>query len=229
MSASFVEELMKAIIETAMIPKVQVERSVGLILGMFLESVLTETFRDDPILSGSIKMICPEFPLKKPDNNQSTNIDWLMYNPERRQLLFIELKTSDTSIDASQNSIYLAKQETIQSEGGSFLITDLEQFRKASKERGKYQYILEKVERFGLDIAECHDARIVYLVPKSAEHKVLNYADKVLNFSMLPPSIPGPFTEEWIVVHCFLGELDKLSQKTRNLKSSRSKHLSVRR
>jgi len=80
MCASFVEALMESIIETAMIPKVQIERAVGPILSMFLEDVLTETLRDDPVLSGRLVMICPEFPLKKIGNNQSTNIDWLMYN-----------------------------------------------------------------------------------------------------------------------------------------------------
>jgi hypothetical protein len=127
MRASFIETLMSHIMEGAMIPKVQIERAVGPILGMFLEDVLTETFREDPDYCGSLAMICPEFPLKKTGNRQSTNIDWLMYNKERRQLLFIELKTSDTSIEDDQNAIYYANQEAILSQGGSFLIEDLEQ------------------------------------------------------------------------------------------------------
>jgi hypothetical protein len=138
MCASFVEALMDHIMEGAMIPKVQIERAVGPILSMFLADVLAETLRDDPALSGPLAMICPEFPLKKADVNQSTNFDWLMYNTERRQLLFVELKTSDTSFKADQSASYLANQEAVQNKGGSFLIDDLKKVVGASQESGKY-------------------------------------------------------------------------------------------
>ena len=106
MEKLFIETLMHHIIEAAMIPKSQVERAVGPILSMFLDVVLTETFRNDQDLSGSLVMVSPEFPLKKIDNWQSTNIDWLMYNTQRQQLLLVELKTSDTSTNDAQNFIY---------------------------------------------------------------------------------------------------------------------------
>ena len=216
MFASFVEALMDSIIGTAMIPKVQIERAVGPILSMFIADVLTETLRDDPALSGRLVMICPEFPLKKIGNSQSTNIDWLMYNIERRQLLFVELKTSDTSVRADQNAIYQATQETIRSECGSFLIKDIEQLRDASREFGKYRYILEKVSPFETEIGACCDARIVYLVPKSAEHKVKDHADRVITFAMLSNNITGSFAEEWKIIQSQLCKLDTSSQNTRN-------------
>jgi len=78
MGNSFAEALMTHIMEATMIPKVQVERVVGPILSMFIGDVLTATLRDDSRLSGDIKLIAPEFPLKKEGNRQSTNIDWLM-------------------------------------------------------------------------------------------------------------------------------------------------------
>ena len=229
MHASFVETLMDHIMETTMIPKVQIERAVGPILSMFLEDVLTETLRDDPDLSGPITMICPEFPLKKPGNRQSTNIDWLMYNTVRRQLLFFELKTSDTSVDADQNAIYHGKQKAVNSEGGSFLIEDLEQLKGASKEYGKYLYILEKVSQYKNEISECHDAKIIYLVPKSAERKVQGHADKVLTFGMLSNSITGSFAKEWIIIQSHLCLLDDSSQRVRNRQSaqvSKTAHVS---
>jgi hypothetical protein len=216
MFASFVEALMESIIETAMIPKVQIERAVGPILSMFLEDVLTETLRDDPALSGRLVMICPEFPLKKPGNSQSTNIDWLMYNSVRRQLLFVELKTSDTSIVTDQSNIYSEKQKTVRSDGGSFLIKDIEHLRDASRESGKYRYIIEKVSPFKAEIAACRDVRIVYLVPKSAEHNVKDHADRVLTFGMLSNDINGSFAEEWKVIQSRLCKLDASSRKTRN-------------
>lgn len=149
--------------EGTMIPKSQIERAVGPILSMFLDVVLSETFREDKKLSGSLKLVCPEFPLKKKDNWQSTNIDWLMYNKDRKQLLFVELKTSDTSINDDQNSIYHIKQEAILHNGGAFLIEDLEQMRDRSSEFGKYQHILEtKVLPLKDEISNCHDAKIIW-------------------------------------------------------------------
>ena len=118
-----------------MIPKVQTEREVGPILDMFLEGLLTEAFRDDPQLSGPITTISREFPFKKPGIRQSTNIDWLMRNAEREQLIFVELKTADTSFDGEQSEIYRAKQEVIRTRGASFLVEDLRRapgrFRRA--------------------------------------------------------------------------------------------------
>ena len=217
MCALFVEALMDHIMEGSMIPKVQIERAVGPILSMFLADVMTETLRDDPALSGSIAMICPEFPLKKADNKQSTNIDWLMYNKERQQLLFVELKTSDTSFDNGQNEIYRTKQDAVRSEGGSFLMEDLEQLMNASTEAGKYRYILEKrLSLFKTEITACRDARIIYLIPKSAEYKVQGLADKVFSFGMLSNSITGSFAEEWSVIRSHLCVLDDSSRRSRN-------------
>ena len=217
MCALFVEALMDHIMEGVMIPKVQIERAVGPILSMFLADVLTETLRDDPALSGSIVMICPEFPLKKADNKQSTNIDWLMYNKERQQLLFVELKTSDTSFDSGQNVIYRAKQDAVRGEGGSFLMEDLEQMTNASTEAGKYRYILEKrLSLFKTEITACRDAKIIYLIPKSAQHKVRDLADKVFSFGMLSNTITGSFAEEWSVIRSHLCVLDNSSRRSRN-------------
>jgi hypothetical protein len=221
MHTSFVKTMMDNIMEGVMIPKVQIERAVGPIMSMFLPEVLTKTLFEDPVLSGPLELICQEFPLKKQDNRQSTNIDWLMYNTERKQLVFVELKTSDTSVyDPEQIAVYREKQETVRREGGSFLIEDLEQLRDASQESGKYRFILEKkVLPFKFQITSCHDARIIYIVPKSAEQKVQGYADKVLNFKMLSNSITGLFAEEWNSIHACLCTLDDSSRRIRNLQS----------
>ena len=217
MCASFAQALMERIIEGTMIPKVQTEREVAPILSMFLEEILTEAFKSHPHLSGPITMICPEFPLKKQNNRQSTNIDWLMRNSEREQLVFVELKTSDTSVDTEQSAIYLATQSAIRDQGASFLVEDLRQLRDASGEHGKYTYVLKNgVEPLYDAFAACREAAIVYLVPKSAEHKVRKHADRVLTFSELPDSVSGPFAAEWEVVRPYLCRFDEMSRTTRN-------------
>lgn len=229
MGNPFVEELMNHIMETRMIPKVQVERAVGPILNVFLADVLTATFSHDPNRAGKNVVICPEFPFKKPDNNQSTNIDWLMYNPEQKELLFVELKTSDTSVNVQQTAFYRAKQKEIREQGGAILIQDLEAIRDASSEYGKYQFIMEeKILPFKKDIYLCHDACIVYLVPESAVHKVKKYADIVLTFGGLSNTIEGPYSEEWRIIQRHLCVLDTSSQQSRNRKIAPNKTSSNR-
>lgn len=217
MSNDFVKTLMEHIMEATMIPKAQIERAVGPILSMFLPAVLTETFRTDPVLSGRIEMVCPEFPLKKTHNRQSTNIDWLMYHPGRKMLLMVELKTADTSVNDVQNAIYRQVQDRVRQQGGEFLVTDLEVLRDTSKESGKYQYLLEQhIAPFRSQISTSHEARLIYLVPKSAQRKVIGHADAVLTFGMLSDAISGPYAEEWKVIHAALCGLDVLSQRSRN-------------
>jgi hypothetical protein len=228
MGASFIGAMMDHIMEGMMIPKVQIERVVGPILSMFLEDVLTETLRQDPLMSGRLTMICPEFPFKKDGSRQSTNIDWLMYNPDRRQLVFLELKTADSSVDLEQSAIYHARQTEVRRAGGSFLIEDLKELRDASGEHGKYSYIIDKkVAPNAAAIAACRDAVILYLVPRSAERKLQGHADKLLTFSMLSDSIPGPFAEEWKTIREHLCVLDESSKQVRNHKSDRPSQIGV--
>jgi len=207
------------IIEGMLIPKVQIERAVGPILSMYLEDVLTETLQTNSEFSGKIFMICQEFPLKKESNWQSTNIDYLLYNSDRKQLIFLELKTSDTSVNHEQNRIYREKQEEVRRKGGEFLIEDIEQMRDRSVEHGKYQYLLEeKILQFKSEITRCSDAIIIFLVPESAKNRVKDDADMVLSFSMLAERIRGPFAEEWSVIRKHLLKLDSSSQFSRNSK-----------
>lgn len=106
MNKGFLSHLMAHLLEGSQIPKVQVERSIGPVLGFFLAEVLTATLKDDGALSGRYRMLCPEFPLAK-EKNQSTNIDFLLYNEDRQALVFLELKTACSSFAADQAEIYL--------------------------------------------------------------------------------------------------------------------------
>ena len=100
----FIEQLMAHITRLTMIPKVQVERAIGPILGLFIAELLSTKW------SKRVEMICEEFPLRKVNGiltYQSTNIDWLLYNRSDDQLVFLELKTAYTSFDPVQKDIYL--------------------------------------------------------------------------------------------------------------------------
>ena len=92
----FFDSLVKHIMLGVKIPKVQIERVIGPILGFFIEDILSS------LLDEHIVTISAEFPLRKFENdsgtrnNQSTNIDWLMYCRKKKELIFVELKTTDT-------------------------------------------------------------------------------------------------------------------------------------
>ena len=138
----FVEALMKNILDGVMIPKLQIERTIGPILGFFLEGILSKN------LDVSVVMLSPEFPIRihrllDSDKNYSTNIDWLMMDVDKKELLLVELKTSDTSLNKDQIEVYKNLQKLIAKEkSSSFLVNELERIASASQEHGKYKNIL---------------------------------------------------------------------------------------
>lgn len=84
------------------IPKFQVERAVGPILGYFME-------KEPRLLGGDTIVLAAEFPLRKPGGGyQSTNVDWLLYDRGRRELVLLELKTESGSFRGAQFETYLA-------------------------------------------------------------------------------------------------------------------------
>ena len=214
-NTQFITQLMAHILEGVRIPKVQVERAVGPILGFFIADVLTKTLKDDDELRGQYRMLSPEFPLlKKHGNLQSTNIDWLLYNETRKELVFLELKTARSSFSPEQAVIYLENKLKVLDKGAAFLVEDLEKIGAASSEQQKYEFVRRIIEeRFpggSSAMAACHSVKIIYLVPapvrENSEH--LKRIDKVLSFSELADEIEGPFADEWRAICHALRQLD---------------------
>jgi hypothetical protein len=224
---AFVNALMQYIVaDLGKIPKAQVERAVGPILGLFLEQVFSKVFQD------AVQVICPEFPLRKPDSNQSTNLDWLLYAKNRDQFLFVELKTTDTTYREDQADIYREAIKGIETCGAARLIEDVKSIKCASSEWGKYENVLSRVEK--TDYRNCTKAALVYLVPKcslpcpgkdkSAQdipigenpQKSMNGQVVWLSFEDLPKEIDDPFAHEWRVVRKWLVQLDATTRDTRN-------------
>ena len=213
---TFIRQLMSHILEGVRIPKLQVERAVGPVLGFFLEDVLTATLAEDEELSGRYRMLCPEFPLlkKSASNLQSTNIDWLLYNETRQELLFLELKTASTSFSGDQALTYLETKLKVLDQGAAFLSEDLDLIEQASLEHQKYAFIRQLLaERLsgGLPaLAACHSLRVMYLVPAPMKESTphLQRMDKALSFSELKEEIDSPFADEWRVICQALKQLD---------------------
>jgi len=213
----FIEKLMSHITDLAMVPKAQVERAVAPIISLFIAELLTRKW------DRQIELICEEFPLRKPNGTfQSTNIDWLLYNAADNELIFLELKTVDTSFDPGQKKIYLDLIERIGEEGLSFLREDLGKIMDNSLEPEKYKQTLscisnciEKNPRY----SDCRKAKLVYLAPAAMRDARKEYSEKEvewLSFQDLPEKISGELGVEWSIIRTALLDLDKSSQNFRN-------------
>lgn len=202
----FLEKLMEVIIDEGInTPKAQVERYLSPILAIFLPDILSQKF------GKKYTMIAPEFPIRKgriePDGtNQSTNIDYLMFNETDKKFAFIELKTDSRSFKESQLGIYHKLQEICdktEDAFGQMLFNDLKEIHKASSQKGKYENFIKAIWKE--DIYNSIDSmEIIYLVP--AKNKLTNL--NVLSFKDLPSVISSEYAEEWGVIHKKLLKLD---------------------
>ena len=226
MNKGFLSHLMAHLLEGSQIPKVQVERSVGPVLGFFLAEVLTATLKDDGALSGRYRMLCPEFPLAKGNSLQSTNIDFLLYNEDRQALVFLELKTAGSSFSPDQAVIYLENKLKVLDHSAAYLVNDLERIKASSTAPQKYAAVQQMLEtRFpgGMGaMAQCRQLHVIYLVPAQLKERDphLKRMDKALSFGELAMDIDGPFAEEWATIGQTLQQLDD------NVKSNPSSTIS---
>lgn len=218
----FLEELMTHIMDLTMIPKVQVERAIGPILGMFLAELLSTLWTKTLGHPVQVEMICEEFPLRKaPGTCQSTNIDWLLYNVSDDELVFLELKTADTSFDPLQEDAYLDLIKRIgESESESlFLFTDLEEIMEHSLEPKKYGKVLECVRKCvekNPRLSNCRKAKLVYLAPAAIHPTTPRPGVKWMSFGDLPDRVSDNLAVEWGIIRRALVKLDSITRHSRN-------------
>jgi hypothetical protein len=206
----FIEKLMEHIMHLTVIPKVQVERAIGPILGLFIAELLSTKW------SKGVELICEEFPLRKAPKNgilkyQSTNIDWLLYDVKEDQLVFLELKTACTSFDPDQEDTYHRVIRRIKESGALFLVDDLQEIMCRSLERKKYEEVLKSFPKDS-PYSNCRNAKVVYIAPsamiKDARRKLTGSEVEWLSFTDLPGKIFSKFAAEWEIIHRYLVELD---------------------
>lgn len=210
LETKFVQDFMKHIIALTKTPKVQVERIVSPILGMFIEEIFNAKFKDDSNYSGKYELISPEFPLKKGGNYQSTNIDFLLLNREKKLILFLELKTDSSSYREEQYDIYLKYKNRIEEDSARIFIADIENIKLNSDKSDKYKAICEKLEKMKEELKQIRKVALVYLIPakKLSEFKKKYPGDLFLSFSDLPDKINHQYSEYWSVIRKDLLKLD---------------------
>ena len=204
----FFEALMNNIMEGVKTPKVQIERVVGPILGFFIKDIISSLLNyEDLIILGA------EFPLRKLDNNQSTNIDWLMYSKTDNKLLFVELKTTVTSLSTAQALSYDEIQAKIRkgTTGAEFLKLDVSKIMGASKEKEKYTSVWNKIKDINFSVID--NSQIIYIAPKAAKNRFskIPCRDAVF-YSFADLAIDEgkniPFRSQWEILQKILCELD---------------------
>lgn len=209
--SEFVDRLCASIIDHQNIPKLQVERLVGPVLGIFLQDILDALALKDSLPHGKYEIVSPEWPLRIQEPGfQSTNIDWLAINRSNLSLLFIELKTSSSSIDKRQKDIYVEKMKKIRRETAGFLLQDIEEIAPKSAETKKYRHLISKARNLSFDFSACREVDLLYIVPKAGKQSV--QADDVkwmISFEDLPELLPLHSGEAWSKLRPALIELDR--------------------
>jgi hypothetical protein len=79
MNNTFLENLFKLLTTNKEFPNYQAERRIDIFINYFLAEMLTN------YMGKKVEFVCPEFPLKKADNNQSTKLDYLCKTNDEMQ------------------------------------------------------------------------------------------------------------------------------------------------
>jgi len=159
-SDAYLEQALANLVANKKLPKYQFERAVDAFLGVFLPAIVEQLTP----ATGPVRLVAQEFPLKKPDSNQSTNVDYVLFDAGNDVMpwIFLELKTDSGSMKDSQALIYAQRLPTATM---SQLLDDVRGIMGVSKVPAKYAALLERFTGF-----EDHDghARAVYLTPGEA-------------------------------------------------------------
>lgn len=203
----FAERLMAEVLRLHGIPKVQVERIVGPILGIFLPQVLGDLLKL-PGAAAGFEVIAPEFPLKREDNHQSTNVDWLTLHRPSGTVVLLELKTAVDSVDREQLDTYERIRRRIERDGAGFLLDDLRVIHGASAQSAKYDTLLAMCEPFEAPLRAARRAVTACLLPAACRTPATAAVVLWRNFGDLPERVPGELADAWAVVRQGLLRLD---------------------
>lgn len=188
--SEFLRELFSSLVSNKEIPKYQFERRIDTILELFLPEFLSKKF------GGEATFVVPEFPLKKIENNQSNNVDYLFYLKRPfaaiDKWLLCELKTDDDSINLEQLQLY----SRAKTKGMKLLLNDVMYIRNASVKKSKYDILIDRLKPFASD----KPMEIVYFVltDKDLSHLRTQYPDiEFIGIEELKEFEPVKYGEVW--------------------------------
>lgn len=208
-----IKGLLERIVEYNDLPKFQVERALSPIISFYIADMISKIKSGD-----EIDLIVPEFPLKK-ENNQSTNIDYLMVNKSKNRLILVELKTNFRANEKDvleHQSNYEYVLHKLKENKALDLIKDIVKINEKTKEKDKYKYLIEQTEKIDPEICS---GEIIYIVPKRIKDKIMGEKlenTSIVSFAELPSSLNGD-DENYKLLHYALQKLNPESLQPESL------------
>ncbi|MDZ7794733.1 MAG: hypothetical protein U5P10_13910 [Spirochaetia bacterium] len=165
-----IESLLSRLNKWRFYPKFQLERHFDVILSFILPDLLAQFVRNgNSSLPKEISAECmakahiiPEFPLplrffKETDHHQAIAVDFALFIPDKElkrieNVLFVELKTDESSARETQNEYMEQLQTSIPQERGNFggIVSEIIEMILASNNPRKYLYLLHNFSAMGL-------------------------------------------------------------------------------
>ena len=133
---SSMEAVVERLVQLRSIPKYQFERAVEPLLSLFIKEALQQRFNE------TMDFVVAEFPLKKNNNNQSTNADFL-FRSRNGDWILVEIKTERTSVRPEQIEVYDSRV------GVRFrkLWDDLMDIVNATSKKSKYDMLVSELNK----------------------------------------------------------------------------------
>ena len=191
MKSGFFYRSLSHVVENKDLPKYQFERIIDFCLGIFIPRIL-EAQRQT-----AVQLVTQEFPLKKPDNYQSTNMDYVLYQEaaggSSGRWLFLELKTDPRSVRFDQNDIYNRLMES----GRSMreLVQEIREIQAQSSQPEKYEEPLERLAPYDSHLEE--PIELLFMSPVPVHVPGAEKEPEVILFRNLQDLDLTEFDDEW--------------------------------
>jgi len=165
------------------LPSYQLERRADIFFSIYLPDILSHKF------GVNIEGVIPEFPIRvgtidpNIDNNRSFKVDYLVKANDGKTIIFVELKTDESSRRDKQDWYLERAKQT----GLTKLLDGVHKIYKATNSKKKYRHLLGILQNMGFivlgysgafEIIQAdHDIQIVYIQPKNPDRQ-----DNVITF-----------------------------------------------
>lgn len=182
----FIYDLFLSMLKNKDIPKYQFERRIDTIFELFLPDFLSQYYQ------GKVEFVVPEFPLKKDNNSQSTNVDYLFHLTKENganKWVMVELKTDHDSISLNQLETYCKSIKI----GMNKIIEDLLVIRNNSLKKHKYNLLIDRIEKYNSNCS----LEVIYISPFDTGLVNKFPIIKFITFNDLLKFNPYKYTEVW--------------------------------
>ena len=185
------------------IPAYQLERRADIFFAIHLDKII------EKVLGTKIDFVIPEFPVRvgeisetHSESNKSFKIDYLTYSKNENKVYLIELKTDQWSRREKQDW-YLERASKIKVKG---LVNGLLKIYKATKQKVKYNNLLDKIEKIGWIERDNKTIKnqnieikpsVIYIQPLNKENieSIISYDDIIKALSDLNDPLTKRFIE----------------------------------